>query len=343
MLTLESKGKNMKPLYIWAGGKNKMIPKYQSNPGIPYSGYDTFVEPFFGGGAMMIHIYQNNPNVKKFIMNDINAEIVGLYTAIKNDVAKFIARMDVLSAQYLPLSKVDRKKFYYDLRKEYTTKWTQWNATDESATLYFLMKTGFNGIWQVNQTSNGRFATPSGLLNQTTKVYDKDNVLEWNVFLQKVDVFCGDWSACASAVEGTAFYFMDPPYRDSFTQYGQSFNDQAHIALMDFCKQEDLKGNIVFYCNRDAGDSFYTDNQGQLSLSYYDVTYTAGRRKQNKNEDGEITSQTAKSAKEILLFSPVVSTMNCQKVLQPKATNQPKKSKKKNPEPIINTDVFEVV
>lgn len=295
----------MKPLYIWAGGKNKMIPKYQELPGIPYSGYDTFVEPFFGGGAMMIHVYQNNPNVKRFIINDVNPEIIGVYTAIKTDIDNFIKRMNVLQAAYLPLAKADRKKFYYDLRNEYTTNWTQWTATDESATLYFLMKTGFNGIWQINQQSNGRFATPSGLLNQTTKVYDLDNVLEWNVFLQKVDIFCGDWSACCTNITSTAFYFMDPPYRDSFTQYGQSFDDQAHINLINFCKAEDLKGNFVFYCNRDAGDDFYKVNRGQLVEAKYPITYTAGRRKQSTDSDGNVT-HTAKSATEILLHSPAI-------------------------------------
>lgn len=291
----------MKPLYIWAGGKNKMIPKYIKSPGIPYHGYDTFVEPFFGGGAMMIHIYQNAPNVKRFVMNDINPEIVGVYRAIKTDVVNFIARMDTLQSLYLPLNKVDRKKFYYDLRKEYTKNWTQWNATDESATLYFLMKTGFNGIWQTNQDSNGRFATPSGLLDQKTKVYDKDNVLEWNVFLQKVDIFCGDWKACCDSIGEKAFYFMDPPYRDSFTQYGQVFDDSKHLDLMNWCKTADLKSDIVFYCNRDAGDDFYTKNQGQLLIEYYDVTYTAGRRATDENGQKQ-----AKTAKEILMYSPSV-------------------------------------
>ena len=324
----------MKPLYIWAGGKNKMIPKYLKDPGIPYSGYDTFVEPFFGGGAMMVHIYENNPTVKKFVMNDINPEIVGVYTAIKTDVTQFIARMDALQAQYLPLAKVDRKKFYYDLRKEYTTNWTQWNSTDESATLYFLMKTGFNGIWQTNQTSNGRFATPSGLLNQTVKVYDKDNVQEWNVFLQKVDIHCGDWSACVRSVEGKAYFFFDPPYRDSFTSYGQVFDDAQQLQLIDFCKQSDLNGHIVMFCNRDAGDTFYTDNQGQLDISYYDVTYTAGRRKQNKGSDGVITSQTAKVAKEILLYSPCIKSMNCS--VQPVPTSSKKTQ-------ALDPKLFEVV
>jgi len=332
----------MKPLYIWAGGKNKMIPKYRLDPGIPYSGYDTFVEPFFGGGAMMIHIYENNPTVKRFVMNDINPEIVGVYRAIKTNVVDFIARMDQLQAAYLPLNKADRKKFFYDLRKEYTTNWTQWNSVEESATLYFLMKTAFNGIWQTNQTSNGRFATPCGLLNHTTKCYDKDNVLEWNVFLQKVDIRCGDWSACTSNIEGKTFFFFDPPYRDSFTSYSQVFDDNQHLALIDFCKQEDLKGNIVMYCNRDAGDSFYTDNQGQLSISYYNVTYTAGRRKQNKDDSGKIVSQTAKGAREILLYSPLIISMNC--VVQPPvAEEKPKKEKKSKKSGVkLNPEIFEI-
>ncbi len=278
-----------------------MIPKYQANPGIPYTGYDTFVEPFFGGGAMMVHIFQNAPQVKHFVMNDVNPEIVGIYRAIKTDLQNFMARMDSLSQQYLPLVKADRKKFYYDLRNEYTTNWTQWNSTDESATLYFLMKTGFNGIWQTNQSSNGRFATPSGLLNQTTKVYDRDNVIEWNQFLQRVDIRCGDWQQSCQNIEGRAFYFMDPPYRDSFTQYGQTFDDNAHIQLIDFCKQHDLAGDLVFYCNRDAGDDFYDLNKGQLVEAKYPITYTAGRRA--TEEDG---TRTAKSATEILLHSPSI-------------------------------------
>jgi DNA adenine methylase len=295
----------MKPLYIWAGGKNKMIPKYQINPGIPMQGYDTFVEPFFGGGAMMIHIYKNNPTVTRFIINDINPEIIGIYKSIKYNVTDFIQVMDSLSAQYLPLNKSDRKVWFYQKRKEYITPDTyhKWSSVEESANLYFLMKTAFNGIFQSTIEAKGRFCTPSGLLNQTTSVYDKENVLEWHTFLQKVDIFSGDWKECANKSEGKSFYFFDPPYRDSFTQYGQVFGDDKTKELIDFSKEVDSRGDLVMYCNRDAGDTFYTDNQGSLEIAYYPVTYTAGRRK--KNEDG---THSAKAATEILLYSRCIST-----------------------------------
>jgi len=289
----------MKPLYIWAGGKNKMIPKYLETPGIPTSGFDTYVEPFFGGGAMMIWVKENCPEVKRFVMNDIKEEIVGIYRAIKSDCDSFVQRMDDLSAQYLPLEKAERRTFYYDLREEYTQRWTQWNRTDEAATLYFLMKTAFNGIWQETKTSNGRFATPCGLLNQTTKVYDIDNVREWEQFLQRVDIHCGGWEAASLTVESPAFFFMDPPYRDSFTSYGEGFTDADHAALIDFCCDRDRQGDTVFYCNRDdSDDGFFETHQDQLLAQNYAIKYTAGRRK--KTEDGH----EAKAAKEILLYSP---------------------------------------
>jgi DNA adenine methylase len=284
---------------MWAGGKNKMIPKYLNTPGIPLDGFDTFVEPFFGGGAMSIYMYQNAPNIKKFIINDINSEMIGIYQSIRDDLVNFLVRMDFLEEKYLPLNKSDRKSFYYDLREEYMTDWKKWSPTNESATLYFLMKTAFNGVWQVKKNST-RFATPCGLLNQTTSCYDKNNVVAWNVFLQKVEMHSGDWTDCCSEIAGKSFYFMDPPYRDSFAQYGQTFNDDHHLNLIDFCKQKNSEGNIVFYCNRDCQDDFYNQHRGDLDLSSYPITYTVGRRA--TESDG---SRSAKAATEILLHSKI--------------------------------------
>jgi DNA adenine methylase len=292
---------NMKPLYMWAGGKNKMISKYKISPGIPLNNYETFIEPFFGGGAMMIYIYKNNLNVKRFVINDINPEIIGLYKSIKTNVKTFIQRLDVISKQYLPLDKVSRKSFYYDLREEYTTDWNKWNSIDESATLYFLMKTGFNGIWQTNINSNGRFATPAGLLNQTKTVYDINNLYEWNLFLQNCDIYSRNWKDACPYDEKRCFLFFDPPYRNSFTQYAQSFGDAEHLKLIRYSNERTSMGDFVMYCNRDAGDNFYIDNKENLSIKYYPISYTAGRRK--KNEDG---SHSAKSATEVLLYSPAI-------------------------------------
>jgi DNA adenine methylase len=211
----------------------------------------------------------------------------------------------------LTLDKANRKTYFYEIRKKYITEseYQTWSATKESATLYFLMKTAFNGIWQSTKEAKGRFCTPCGLLNQKDSVYDKENVQEWHKFLQKVSIHNGDWKHClGSNIEGRALFFFDPPYRDSFTQYGTDFNDKKHIELIDFCKQADIQEHLVMYCNRDANDTFYTDNKGHLAIEYYDIKYTAGRRATETTEDDK-TVRTAKAAKEVLLYSPSIPTI----------------------------------
>ena len=283
----------MKPLFMWAGGKTRMIKKYGDI--LPES-FDSYVEPFLGAGAMFVWAYNKNPDAT-FVLNDYNESIMGIYEAIKSDVAPFMQRMDELSAKYLPLEKSDRKVFYYALREEHAFEFNKWTSTEESASLYFLMKTGFNGIWQINKNTNGRFGTPSGLLNQKDKVYDKDNVMEWHAALQKCTLMTGDFAQTLDKVESGAYVFLDPPYRGCFTQYGVDFDDKMQNRVIDYLNESASKGALALMSNRDVGDGFFEERQGDNKLSYFDVTYTAGRRK--KNEDG---THEAKKAREILMI-----------------------------------------
>lgn len=279
----------MKPLFIWAGGKNKMLKHYK--PFMPKT-VNTYCEPFFGGGAMYIHIVEKYAP-KELIINDVNSDIVRIYKTIKSDCDNFISILDELSQEYLPLTKAERKKYYYSLRHKHAYDYVFWDNTKEAAVLYFLMKTGFNGIYQVNKNTNDRYGTPSGLLNQKTEVYDKQVVEWWNKSLQNTQIFSGDWKDCVSYVEDkdNNFVFLDPPYRGSFTSYGQEFSDDDQNKLLDYVRSNEKSD--VFLCNRDIEDGFY-DNTG-LVINKFPVTYTAGRRK--KTDDGF----EAKPATELLI------------------------------------------
>ena len=281
----------MKPLFMWAGGKNKMLKKYASH--LPQS-FDKYIEPFFGAGAMFVWAYQQNP-AATFIINDLNKDIVGIYKAIKNSPDPFIMKLDELSAEYLPLEKEERKKYFYKLRNENAYDYEKWNEAKQAAVLYFLMKTAFNGIWQINKNTNGRFGTPSGLLNQKDKVYDKSNVLEWHEALKHCIVLSDDFTIVKPMIDDKTFLFMDPPYRGSFTQYGVDFNDDEQrraIKLLEHCQSAAGYGLLS---NRDVGDGFFKQETKDMQIVEFDVTYTAGRRK--KTEDGF----KAKKAKEVLI------------------------------------------
>ena len=279
----------MKPLFIWAGGKNKMLKHYK--PFMPKNVL-SYCEPFFGGGAMFIHVVEKYAP-KELIINDINSDIIRIYKTIKSDCNNFISVMDELSEEYLPLDKAARKDYYYSLRHKHAYDYVSWDSTREAAVLYFLMKTGFNGIFQLNINTNNRYGTPSGLLNQKDKVYEKDVVEWWNKTLQNTTILSGNWKDSVSYIEDKedSFIFLDPPYRGSFTSYGQEFGDDKQKELISYVQGQ--KQSTVFLCNRDVNDGFYNDIN--LKIDKFDITYTAGRRK--KTEDGF----EAKPAVELLI------------------------------------------
>jgi DNA adenine methylase len=285
----------MKPLFMWAGGKTRLLKKYKERDVMPES-FDTYVEPFMGAGAMFVWAYEQNPNAR-FVLNDYNTAIMNIYTVIRDDCDAFMKRMDILSEAYLPLTKEKRKEFYYALRTEHAFDYEKWNQTEEAATLYFLMKTGFNGIWQINKNTNNRFGTPSGLLDQKDKVYDKDNVQEWHLALQHCKLMTGDFGETIGEVNENSFVFLDPPYRGSFTQYGVDFDDEMQNRVINFLNDSTNAGAYAIMSNRDVGDGFFESRTGNNRLIYFDVTYTAGRRK--KNADG---THSAKKAREILMI-----------------------------------------
>lgn len=280
-----------KPLFIWAGGKNKMLKHYL--PIMPKQ-VDTYVEPFFGGGAMFCHIVQNY-QPKKLVINDVNADIVRIYNSIKNNLPEFLFKLDSYCNVYLPMNKEDRKKYYFEVRHEHAYDYDKWSEAEEAATLYFLMKTGFNGIFQINNNTNRRYGTPAGLLNQKDKVYELDVVNWWNQALQNSEVMSGDWKECLKQVpdEDNTFVFLDPPYRDSFTSYGQTFGDDEQEKLIKYVRSRKL--STAFLCNRDAEDGWFEERLGKLIMDKFPVTYTAGRRKQT--EEGF----EAKQATEVLI------------------------------------------
>lgn len=307
---------------MWAGGKNKMLEKYQ--PHLPEN-FSSYVEPFFGGGAMFIWAYEKNPSAS-FVINDINEHIIGIYEAVKNDCDKFLEKMNELQSMYLPLPGPDkietnkelqkkhkmkergrfdwskiyneepsRRHFYFSLRDEYAFDYSKWNKTEEAAVLYFLMKTGFNGVWQLNANTNGRFGTPCGLLNQKDAVYDKQNVLLWKKALQNTTICCGDFKNTLSYVDENTYVFLDPPYRGSFADYGTKSDDEFQEEVIDFLNDCKNNGAYGLLSNRHIGDNFFIDRLKDNVLEYFDVTYTAGRRKKTEN------GFEAKKAIEILM------------------------------------------
>lgn len=73
----------LKPLLKWAGGKEKELKHIV--PQLPKT-YTNYFEPFVGGGAVFMYI-----DAKKYYINDLSNELIGLYRYIKDKDETFFA------------------------------------------------------------------------------------------------------------------------------------------------------------------------------------------------------------------------------------------------------------
>ena len=62
-----------KPFMKWAGGKGQLLSQLDDLLPLGLEGRKfTYLEPFVGGGAMLFHMLQKCPGIKKVVINDIN-------------------------------------------------------------------------------------------------------------------------------------------------------------------------------------------------------------------------------------------------------------------------------
>ncbi|WP_227649848.1 hypothetical protein [Klebsiella pneumoniae] len=82
----------------------------------------------------------------------------------------------------------------------------------------------------------------------------------------------------------------------SYADYGHAFTDEDHKQLIEWCRQLQERGCVVWLANREANDSFFEENASDASVLRFDITYTAGRKKKTGN------GHEAVKAKDLLII-----------------------------------------
>ncbi len=291
------------PLFMWAGGKRRLLKSYAGLFdlfGLTASPILSYVEPFVGGAAVFAGLRHDRMlrPTSKVELGDSNSELIQLFEQVRDRPQALLSAIQPYEEDWAGKTKAQRKEIYYSLRTSY------WSLPDKnakerlasSALLYFLMKTGFNGIWQTCQQSNGRFATPVGLANQTLAVVNHATVLGWSRLLEGVRLQAGSYTNIP--VSNGSFVYCDPPYRASFTHYSTGWNDTDLLELIAWCRRQAKdKRCLVWLANRltEPDDGFFAKHAKDASILVIPVVYTAGRRR--------ATAQgfEAKVAREVLL------------------------------------------
>ncbi len=226
-----------KPFLKWAGGKGQLLEALENlfPVEIHSKKIKKYAEPFIGGGALFFHVAQNYPNIEEFYVSDVNPELILVYKTVQKDVESLIAQLETMELEYHELTAIEQKNYFYNKRKNFNNNLSKFDLKEfhadwvtRTATLIFLNRTCFNGLFRVN--SKGEFNVPFGDHNNP-KICDTPNLRSVSALLQKTKIECGDFEASKDFIDENTFVYFDPPYRPlSKTAY---FNSYSKIKFGD--------------------------------------------------------------------------------------------------------------
>lgn len=248
----------MKSPIKWVGGKAREI-KYFENY-IPK--FSTYVEPFFGGGALYWYLQP-----EKAIINDINSHLMNFYKILKNDYDELYEWL-----QQMELNRGYFKRIVDKLNnKEYG------NEIEQAAIFYYLNKTSFSGKWRVNR--NGKYNNSWGnYKRENFKKLDKvySEILQ-NPIIKNTD-YKNILKDCK--YDDKTFVFLDPPYLNCDTVYTQNQDFQyIYDDIFDYMKN--CKCKVMLICKN---DKYINDLFKNLVIKKYDVKYAHNLLSKIKNQ-----------------------------------------------------------
>lgn len=232
MSTIRKNNIPVLPFVKWAGGKKQLLSEIENH--IPQQ-FSEYYEPFVGGGAVLFHLQP-----KRAVINDSNAELINLYTVIKESSEELIENLK---------QHKNEEKYYYHIRgiDRDKKKYQQLTHIQRASRIIFLNKTCFNGLFRVN--SSGEFNTPFGFYKKPNIVNDIKIRAVSNYFSKNdIQIFNTDYEKSLSTIKKGAFVYFDPPYdplsdSSSFTGYTKhGFGKNNQEQLRNVCDLLNDKG-----------------------------------------------------------------------------------------------------
>lgn len=248
----------MVPLLKWAGGKRKLVKSIIAHTGKEFNSY---IEPFVGGGAMLLYLQPEHA-----ICSDTNEELINFYRVVQNDVDGLIEEIE---SNYIPNH---NQEFFYKIRRldRDVCSFNRMTSTQRAARFVYLNKTCYNGLWRVNR--QGFNNVPWGR-HVALNIWNKTNLMNVHNYLSSNDVcfFHSDYKAVSRLAGEGDFVYFDPPYdaeeQNGFVDYcKKGFNRENQIELRDICNELVDIGAKVAVSNADTQfiRDIFTDERYRL-------------------------------------------------------------------------------
>ncbi len=272
-----------RPFLKWAGGKGQLLAQLAAcfPVALARGGLRRYVEPFLGGGALFLTVAQRY-RIEAAFLSDANPELVLAYRVVQRDVEALIERLAGLERRYLAVEEAARRAEFYAVREAYNHGRAAVDPTryaahwvGRAAQMIFLNKTCFNGLYRLNR--RGEFNVPFGRYRRPV-ICAAENLRRVSAQLQRAEIACAPFAACAAHVDAATFVYFDPPYRPlsataRFTAYAaHKFDDEDQIELARFfARLHDTTGAKLMLSNSDPAnvdpaDDFFTRHYARFCL-----------------------------------------------------------------------------
>lgn len=230
----------MKPIIKYAGGKSSLLPflnKVIESKFELGSVIDTYIETFFGGGALffdLITTYQ----IRKCVINDINKELITMYKGIRDNIDEIISKLKIIEKEYNKNNPESQEYLYYSIRDDFNKQIMNNKIENIPFEYLFLNKTCFNGLMRFNLRDE--FNSPFGHYEKIS--FDEINLREVSEKFNSLDleIMNNDFSDIEIYLNKNTLVYYDPPYRpisktSNFTGYNSGgFNDDEQKRLANF-------------------------------------------------------------------------------------------------------------
>ena len=264
-----------KPLFKWTGGKGRLLRKYTDLNFFPEADqFDTFVDLFFGGGAVTCWVADMYPD-KKLIINDLNIEMMTMLNQVRDNWTEFKDHYQRVSEVFLNTPQDRRKALYNCYKKRYAWNYKWLSEAEIAANLLVMLKTNFNGIWQGYKMYGERYSTPPGHINYKASLFDMEKLEAFRDMLLRAEVYCRSFEDVP--IPERAWIFADPPYRDTKKMYSDQFDDRLQDTLAEHLVTAAAeKGALYAESNKEIGDGFWTSRFPADYINFLDHKYTCG-------------------------------------------------------------------
>jgi DNA adenine methylase len=250
--------------------------------------FNNYHEPFLGGMSVFMELYNKGFLWDKSVyLSDFSTSLINLYNVIKNN---FVS----LKKEFQTKDYQNDKDFFLTTRKKFNTLKKKpdlsVNESVELAAIFlYLNKTCFNGMYRENK--NGEYNVPFGK-QSGHDIFNESIVANLHIVLNQKNIYlsCGNYDNTFSKASSDDFFYLDPPYYDTFTCYlKESFGKNEQIQLKKYFQLLSEKGCKVALSNSNTEfiKQLYKDIPG---INIYTIPVKRVIRKCSTNSELLITN-----------------------------------------------------